>query len=295
MNQVRNFVIITFFLLFGIVSAIPLAIAADPCNLTVSQGGAQKEIIDSDCDGLPDAACADCTPAYPQADNCPYIQNASGKGICTAGTKIGEPCTGNTECGFGGFCSMNQEDADEDGAGDACDYCAGTGGFDKDADGICDGDDNCPTVPNPDQNDNVCLNKIEKFAPVGVFKGSWYDIGRQIGQAFPDSIIDFSNTMRLVITFVGPGHGWTAQKYYDAVQDLIPQSAKDHMQGMAAGLADVRPMSYDTAWDMVITLNMATELLNMDNMSSIPDAPRAARLHRVCCFFSSRDIFWPQH
>ena len=273
MNQVRNFAIITFFLLFGIVSAIPLAIAADPCNLTVSQGGAQKEIIDTDCDGLPDTACADCTPSYPKADNCPYIQNANSKGTCTAGTKIGELCTGNTECGFGGFCSMNQEDADEDGSGDACDYCAGTGGFDKDADGICDGEDNCPTVPNPDQNDNVCLNKIEKFAPVGIFKGSWYDIGRQIGQAFPDSIIDFSNTMRLVITFVGPGHGWTAQKYYDAVQDFIPQSAKDHMQGMAAGLADVRPMSYDTAWDMVITLNMATELLNMDNMSSIPDAP----------------------
>ena len=52
MNQVRNFAIISFFLLFGVVSAIPLAIAADPCNLTVSQGGAQKEIIDSDCDGL---------------------------------------------------------------------------------------------------------------------------------------------------------------------------------------------------------------------------------------------------
>jgi len=176
-------------------------------------------------------------------------------------------------CGLQGFCSKNQEDADQDGVGDGCDYCAGNGGFDKDSDGICDKDDNCPTVPNPDQNDNVCLNKIEKFAPVGVFKGSWYDIGRQIGQAFPDSIIDFSNTMRLVITFVGPGHGWTAQKYYNAVQDFIPQSAKEHMHGMAAGLSDVRPMSYDTAWDIVITLNMATELLNMDNMSSIPDAP----------------------
>jgi len=251
----------------------PSAFASDPCYINATQAGAEKKLLDSDCDGIPDAACADCVPAYEKADNCPFIQNAGGKGICTAGTKIGEPCAGNADCGFRGSCSMNQEDADEDGVGDACDYCAGNGGFDKDSDGICDTDDNCPTVPNPDQNDNVCLNKIERFAPVGVFKGSWYDIGRQIGQAFPDSIIDFSNTMRLVITFVGPGHGWTAQKYYDSVQDIIPQSAKDQMQGMAEGLSDVRPMSYDIAWDMVITLNMATELLNMDNMSSIPEAP----------------------
>jgi hypothetical protein len=258
--------------LLCVTSIQPSAVAADPCYLSVTQKGAQQEILDSDCDRLPDSACADCTPAYPQADNCPFISNAQGRGICIAGTKIGEPCTGNADCGFRGSCNMNQEDADEDGVGDACDYCAGNGGFDKDSDGICDTDDNCPTVPNPDQNDNICLNKIEKFAPVGVFKGSWYDIGRQIGQAFPDSIIDFSNTMRLVITYVGPGQGWTAQKYYDAVQDTIPQSAKDHMQGMAEGLSDVRPMSYDIAWDMVITLNMAIELLNMENMSSIPEA-----------------------
>ena len=272
MKQGRNFISITFFLLLCLMNAVSLSVAADPCNLTVTQGGVQKEILDTDCDGIPDAACADCSPSY-AADNCTFIPNAQNGGICTAGTKIGELCTRNMDCGLQGFCSKNQEDADADGVGDACDYCAGSGGFDKDSDGICDKDDNCPTVPNPEQNNNVCLNKIEKFAPVGVFKGSWYDIGRQIGRAFPDSIIDFSNTMLLVITFVGPGHGWTAQKYYDAVQDLIPQSANDHMLGMAAGLADVRPMSYDIAWDMVITLNMATELLNMDNMSSIPDAP----------------------
>ena len=272
MNQVRNFVITTFFLLIFIISCAPLVVAAEPCNLTVTQGGVQNEILDSDCDGFPDSVCTDCTPSY-AADNCPFIPNGPDNGICTAGIKIGEPCARNINCGFQGFCSRNQEDTDVDGVGDACDYCAGNGGFDKDSDGICDKDDNCPTVPNPEQSDNVCLNKIEKFAPVGVFKGSWYDIGRQIGRAFPDSIIDFSNTMKLVISFVGPGHGWTAQKYYEVVQDLIPQSAKDHMVGIADGLADVRPMSDEIAWDIVITLNMATELLNMDNMSSIPEAP----------------------
>jgi len=284
MKHVRNFISITILLLLCVMSAVSLAVAADPCYLTVTQGGAQKEILDTDCDALPDEACADCTPAYPQADNCPYIQNAGSKGTCTAGTKIGEPCASSTECGFRGFCSMNQEDADEDGSGDACDYCSGKGAYDQDGDGICDGEDNCPSVSNPEQNSDVCLNKVEKFAPVGVFKGSWYEIGQQVGRAYPDFIISFSNIMRSILPFLSPGHGWSAQKYYDVIKTQLPDSINDHLQGMAAGLADVRPMNYDTAWDVVITLNMATELINMKNMSTVPEAP--ADLVRSCTGFA---------
>ena len=284
MKHVRNFISITILLLLCVMSAVSLAVAADPCYLTVTQGGAQKEILDTDCDALPDEACADCTPAYPQADNCPYIQNAGSKGTCTAGTKIGEPCASSTECGFRGFCSMNQEDADEDESGDACDYCSGKGAYDQDGDGICDGEDNCPSVSNPEQNSDVCLNKVEKFAPVGVFKGSWYEIGQQVGRAYPDFIISFSNIMRSILPFLSPGHGWSAQKYYDVIKTQLPDSINDHLQGMAAGLADVRPMNYDTAWDVVITLNMATELINMKNMSTVPEAP--ADLVRSCTGFA---------
>ncbi len=289
MRRLQKALLILFPLLLSCMMSRTPSFAMDPCTITVMLGDAQQEIFDTDCDGLPDNACADCTPPYPNADNCPFIANGPDQGTCVSGLRVGEQCLKDSECGWRGACSVNQEDADTDKFGDACDYCSGNGGKDLDGDGICDNDDSCPTVPNPDQNADVCQNKVEKFASVAVFKGSWYDIGRQVGRTFPDFIIDFSNTMRAVLNYVGPGHGWTAQKYYDEVKDLEPQSATDHMRGMAAGLADVRPMNYDTAWDMVLTLNMATELLNMENMSSIPDAPPAYELHGCTGFAVSSD------
>jgi len=53
-------------------------------------------------------------------DNCPEIPNGSALGTCVAGN-IGSTCESQGDCGIGGFCSMDQEDADEDGEGDVCD------------------------------------------------------------------------------------------------------------------------------------------------------------------------------
>jgi hypothetical protein len=288
MKHLVTAAITTMFLLLGVMSIQPSAFALDPCYINATLSGAEKKLLDSDCDGLPDEACADCTPSYPRTDNCPYMKNANGAGFCTAGTKIGEPCAGNLDCGFRSYCSLNQEDADEDGSGDVCDYCSGTGAYDQDGDGICDGDDTCPSVSNPGQNTDVCINKVEKFASMGVFKGSWYEIGQQVGRAYPDYIISFSNTMKSILPYLSPGHGWTAQKYYDAIKGQLPESINEHLQGMAAGLADVRPMNYDTAWDIVITVNMATELINMKNMASVPEAP--ADLVRGCTGFAVSSV-----
>jgi len=53
-------------------------------------------------------------------DNCPEIANGPNLGTCIAGN-AGEPCSSKDDCGIDGFCSMNQEDSDSDGIGDACD------------------------------------------------------------------------------------------------------------------------------------------------------------------------------
>jgi hypothetical protein len=114
---------------------------------------------------------------------------------------------------------------------------------------------------------------IVETAPVARFKGNWQEIGRQVGHTYPEYIIEFGNLMNMILFFAGPGSGWSPQAYYDEIENLIPQSIKDHMQGLAMGLTEVRPMRYDRAWELVLTQNFFTELLNMNSyMSSIPKA-----------------------
>ena len=68
--------------------------------------------IDTDNDGVCDAI-----------DNCPAIPNGPLLGTCVNTTtgEIGETCFNDGECELGEFCSKNQEDADANGIGDACD------------------------------------------------------------------------------------------------------------------------------------------------------------------------------
>jgi hypothetical protein len=47
----------------------------------------------------------------------------------------------------------NQEDADSDNMGDACDDCPNDPHNDADGDGVCGDLDNCPNTPNPNQED----------------------------------------------------------------------------------------------------------------------------------------------
>jgi hypothetical protein len=97
---------------------------------------------DSDYDGISN-----------EKDNCINNPNGPKEGVCTSGYR-GEICRNSYECGVVGFCSMNQEDVDEDGFGDVCDFCKGNGNYDTDEDGLCDKEDNCYYVFNPDQQDS---------------------------------------------------------------------------------------------------------------------------------------------
>jgi len=92
----------------------------------------QNFYIDNDCDGIPDEE-DNCPFIYnpdqedgdedevgDACDNCPETPNGPNGGTCMCGNE-GDTCTINDECGACGFCSINQEDTDNDGLGDVCD------------------------------------------------------------------------------------------------------------------------------------------------------------------------------
>ena len=205
------------------------------------------------------------------------LQATAASPTCLTGNKIGLACTADADCGAGGICCTGTIDSDNDTFPDDCDFCKGKGQYDQDEDGICDGEDNCPSVPNPDQKDSdgdgigdACPGQVEKFAPIALFKGSWYEMGRQAGVKYAHLIMSFGNLFGWVVNFK-PSELWTAQAYYDAIKGLLPQSYKDHLDGMADGLVEAFPaLSREAAWSIVVALNMGTELLNMTNMAAIP-------------------------
>jgi hypothetical protein len=240
-------------------------LAEEVCYITVTISYPDQyttTLLDTDCDGIPDTDCIDCTPSY-EADNCPTTPNGPDKGTCTSGKNTGEECSSNSDCGFGGVCSLNQEDTDGDGYGDVCDYCDGNGAYDTDGDGLCDGDDNCVYVPNEDQQDSdgngkgdVCTENIPKFSRATSFKGSYGEIGRQIAHAYSDLIINVANLFSM-------SDAPLAQSIYDEIEPIIPESIKAHMKGLAYGLTEVAPLSYETAWNMVLVGSFFIETMNL--------------------------------
>ena len=144
----------------------PCIDAGDPtsyfCNERSKNGGrinmgAYGNTTESTSDDDPnDVDDEDCDGSIDGDDNCPDVANGQYRGTCSNGVYIGSPCEtdglNSGECGNNGYCSMNQDDVDEDEVGDVCDVlcpaCDDNQVDDDDGDGVGDNCDDCPEVPN---------------------------------------------------------------------------------------------------------------------------------------------------
>lgn len=101
-----------------------IAVGIEPDYAQADLDTDNDSIIDllDNCPGLANPAQADNdADGYgDRCDNCPQIPNGPDNGTCTSGN-IGAACTDHDDCGWFGVCSMDQEDADQDGFGDVCD------------------------------------------------------------------------------------------------------------------------------------------------------------------------------
>lgn len=151
--------------------------------------------IDSDNDGVLDdgdssGTIGDTLCITGQTQNCDdnsiNVPNGPLLGTCTAGDSPGSLCTDNTDCGLGGFCSTDQEDADEDGEGDAGDSCPEDSG--KIEPGIC----GCG-APDSDSDDDKILDCNDAYPNTAIEKG---DLNN-------DNIVDIADAIRSLLISSG--------------------------------------------------------------------------------------------
>ena len=95
-----------------------------------------------------------------------------------------------------------------------------------------------------------------KMVPSFVLKGSWYDIGRQTAYYYPGTIIKGAVIFRL---FLGVS-AQEARQYYADIESTVPGDIKEHIQGLADGLALYWHVPAGLARDMALIWNLGIEV-----------------------------------
>lgn len=101
-------------------------------------------------------------------------------------------------------------------------------------------------------------SSLPRMYPTYAYQGTWEDIGKQTALHFGDTII---YTSIIFNNFMSIGAEETLA-YYDEVKELIPDSIKQQMEGIAQGLSLYWSVSYETAWQWVLITNLGFDILN---------------------------------
>ena len=116
---------------------------------------------------------------------------------------------------------------------------------------------------------------LPRMYPTCTYQGTWEDIGRQTALHFGDTII---YTCIIFNNFMGIGTDETLA-YYDEIKELIPDSIKQHMEGIALGLNLYWSVPYETAWQWVLVANLGFDILNRHKLEDEAAGCTAFALH----------------
>lgn len=116
---------------------------------------------------------------------------------------------------------------------------------------------------------------LPRLYPTVALQGSWQEIGRQTAQLFGDQII-YTAVVFNVFMSIG---GEETLAYYDEVKELIPESIKEQMEGLAQGLNEYWSVPYAQAWQWVLITNLAFDILNKHHLDEEVQGCTAFALH----------------
>lgn len=105
-------------------------------------------------------------------------------------------------------------------------------------------------------------SSLPKMYPTYEYQGSWEDIGKQTALHFGDTIMYTSIVFNI---FMSIGADETLA-YYDEVKELIPDSIKQQMEGIAQGMSLYWSIPYETAWQWVLITNLGFDILNKHHL-----------------------------